>query len=398
MIEVDGVFLSNEHLYYTTLKGDLQMELTFGVSKQILRRTDTECPVSDSKNYLTATFTFSSDWTGTKSAIFASKSGAYTMVLDDDGTCTVPWEVLTGNAFTVSVFCGNLITTNKVVVLLDPSGYVPGGTPADPTEDIYNQIIDKIDEIAKAGVTLSQEEGNSLSIKTDGLYAPVASVSISGESGNTLVNKADGLYVPTVAGEKGDKGDKGDTGATGTTFTPAISSDGTISWTNDGGKTNPTAVNVKGPKGDTGAQGIQGEKGDKGDKGDTYTITDSDYNAIANKVRMPVNSITTDDDGSVTAAWDKFNVITYDPTVGIDLSLADFPSDSYLHECMIMFTVEDTVPSFAYPSELLWATEPSIETNHIYEISIDSKGLAIICGFALTSSEEETTSEDSEDE
>ena len=63
----------------------------------------------------------------------------------------------------------------------------------------------------------------------------------------------------------------------GATFTPAVSVDGVISWTNDKGLENPDPVNIKGEKGDKGdkgeqgiqgAQGIPGEKGDKGDKGD----------------------------------------------------------------------------------------------------------------------------------
>lgn len=55
-------------------------------------------------------------------------------------------------------------------------------------------------------------------------------------------------------------------------FTPSVSSDGVLSWTNKAGLPNPASVNIKGAKGDkgdTGAQGIQGVKGDKGDKGDT---------------------------------------------------------------------------------------------------------------------------------
>ena len=36
----------------------------------------------------------------------------------------------------------------------------------------------------------------------------------------------------------------------GATFTPSVSSDGVLSWTNDKGKTNPASVNIKGPKGD----------------------------------------------------------------------------------------------------------------------------------------------------
>lgn len=53
----------------------------------------------------------------------------------------------------------------------------------------------------------------------------------------------------------------------GTTFTPAIDSNGVISWTNDGGKANPVPVNVKGSKGDTGPQGVPGPTGNTGPQG-----------------------------------------------------------------------------------------------------------------------------------
>lgn len=64
----------------------------------------------------------------------------------------------------------------------------------------------------------------------------------------------------------------------GTTFTPSVSDEGVLSWTNADGKDNPATVNIKGPKGDSGAKGDKGDKGDtgaagpqglKGDKGDT---------------------------------------------------------------------------------------------------------------------------------
>ena len=90
-----------------------------------------------------------------------------------------------------------------------------------------------------------------------------------------------------LQGAKGEKGDKGDTGAqgepgkdgrpgaagapgaTGTTFTPSVSEDGTLSWTNDGGKTNPASVNIKGPQGEQGPQGQPGVKGETGAAGAT---------------------------------------------------------------------------------------------------------------------------------
>lgn len=85
-----------------------------------------------------------------------------------------------------------------------------------------------------------------------------------------------------VIGPKGDKGDKGDTGpqgpqgiqgpagndgkdgATGprgVTFKPSLSSSGILSFTNDGGLENPTAVSLVGPKGDKGDTGPQGPAG-----------------------------------------------------------------------------------------------------------------------------------------
>lgn len=89
-------------------------------------------------------------------------------------------------------------------------------------------------------------------------------------------------------GPVGPKGEQGDTGARGITFTPAVDSEGNISWSNDGGIENPQTINITGPQGDTGAkgdtgpQGLKGETGDvgpKGDKGTTFTPSvDSDGN------------------------------------------------------------------------------------------------------------------------
>lgn len=59
---------------------------------------------------------------------------------------------------------------------------------------------------------------------------------------------------------------QGPQGPAGPVFTPSISADGVVSWTNNGGLENPDPVSVKG---DTGPQGPKGDKGDKGDTGAT---------------------------------------------------------------------------------------------------------------------------------
>ena len=51
------------------------------------------------------------------------------------------------------------------------------------------------------------------------------------------------------------KGKQGDKGAVGAHFTPSVSDDGVLSWTNNGELENPQPVNIRGP------QGVQGEQG-----------------------------------------------------------------------------------------------------------------------------------------
>lgn len=53
-------------------------------------------------------------------------------------------------------------------------------------------------------------------------------------------------------------------GARGVTFTPFVSTDGVLQWTNDGGLANPENVNIKGPQGDTGPAGANGSDGADG--------------------------------------------------------------------------------------------------------------------------------------
>lgn len=56
-------------------------------------------------------------------------------------------------------------------------------------------------------------------------------------------------------------------GRDGVTFTPSVSSSGVLSWTNDGGLSNPAAANIKGKDGKDGTNGAPGKKGEKGEPG-----------------------------------------------------------------------------------------------------------------------------------
>ena len=86
--------------------------------------------------------------------------------------------------------------------------------------------------------------------KSDGSQETVNIKSKNGLDGT------DGQQGPS--GTKGEDGKDGLNGEDGTTFTPKVSADGTLSWTNNKNLENPQTVNIKGPKGDTGEKGQDG--------------------------------------------------------------------------------------------------------------------------------------------
>lgn len=98
-----------------------------------------------------------------------------------------------------------------------------------------------------------------------GETGPQGPAGADGAPGKDGAKGADGL--PGKDGADGAPGKDGTNGRDGVTFTPSMSDDGDLSWTNDGGKANPQTVNLKGPKGDTGARGPAGADGAKGDTG-----------------------------------------------------------------------------------------------------------------------------------
>lgn len=77
-------------------------------------------------------------------------------------------------------------------------------------------------------------------------------------------------------------------GKDGTTFTPSVSEDGIISWTNDGGKENPAPVNIKGPKGDSGVASGTVNSNTEGTS-DTDGYTQQAVNKIASRPNLLIN-------------------------------------------------------------------------------------------------------------
>lgn len=64
----------------------------------------------------------------------------------------------------------------------------------------------------------------------------------------------------------------GKDGQDGATFTPAVSADGTLSWTNDKSLPNPDPVNIRGPQGPQGPRGATGPQGPQGEPGPAWNF------------------------------------------------------------------------------------------------------------------------------
>lgn len=96
--------------------------------------------VADSKNYLKVQFVFNNpEWkkSGLLYALFTYEGKTYKKFLGiEDGVkwneCYVAPEVIKPGAFSVSVFAGDLITSSRVEIPVDPSGF---------TEEIENQPV-----------------------------------------------------------------------------------------------------------------------------------------------------------------------------------------------------------------------------------------------------------------
>ena len=121
------------------------MTLLFYVNNQSLSISPTQENIkvaSDSKNYLKAKFVFQTkDWkTGLPQYVLTQNGKTYKKYLGvekgvKEDECFVAPEVLKPGVFSISVFCDDYISTNKVDIPVLDSGYTENieNEPATPT-------------------------------------------------------------------------------------------------------------------------------------------------------------------------------------------------------------------------------------------------------------------------
>lgn len=208
------------------------MIVSFALKNQIIRRTDYNIVVAQSRNYLRAKFSaLTDDWIGHITAIF----NEYTVLLDGNNECLVPWEVLQNpGVVKVSAFCGDLHTASVATMVVKPSGYTEGETPEPPTPGVYAQLTDLVQNAVDTANSVQQRADAG---EFDGETGP------QGPQGE-----------PGPQGPKGDQGEQGPAGP-----------QGLQGMQGEPGPQGPTGP--QGPRGDQGEPGPQGEQGKQGEQG-----------------------------------------------------------------------------------------------------------------------------------
>ncbi len=202
------------------------------------------------------------EWTpyGTRTMRVNLADGTYQDVVFTGNTAALPVLSTPGWA-SVGLYAGDLHTSRATDLRVLPSVTTPGGAPADPAEDVYAQITEKLNQLIAV-----QPESVAQAV-ADYLTEHPAVSSMRVEDGYIQFS-GDGENWDNVVALAGLKGPKGDTGATG----PQGSKGDTGGNGPQGPKGDTGPTGPQGPKGDTGATGPQGPKGDPGDTDPAITV------------------------------------------------------------------------------------------------------------------------------
>lgn len=235
-----------------------------------------------------------------------------------------------------------------------------------PTVELSDLISDTNEALGKVDGAVSKtdeavKKANDAVSQVNGALGKVQNVDIDIDGTDLNITRPSGekkeFDLMQLKGEKGDKGEQGLQGIQG----------------------------EQGMKGDTGAKG---EQGIQGVKGDPFTYNDftseeieslkkpatdaaNELNKYLDIVKLPVVETQTSE---TTVAMDANKV--YDITIGESLTLTlNAPTDlTVTNEYQGSFDTGATAPMVTFPSNVIWAETPSVETNTHYEFNIRYTG------------------------
>lgn len=220
--------------------------LELNVKQNVITKVKNEFLTSGGYKSIKCKFDFSSEWEEyTKTAVFVYNGVSYhDEIINNE--CYIPAEAIeTDGTLSIGVF-GSIVnedniesrlTTKLEEVRIYKGSFSEGEEPINPTPSAWETYLETVKEL----IAETTEKVKNLQAEN-----------IKFSDGENLQTKFD----------NGDLG--GGVGNNGATFTPNVSENGDLSWTNDKGLENPSTVNIKGDKGDVGPQGLQGVQGIQG--------------------------------------------------------------------------------------------------------------------------------------
>lgn len=268
--------------------------IEFALSHSFIRLVKRTLVTSQSKNYVQAHFDVrSDDWTAPITAIFSARNNAYSVLLDENNTCIIPWEVLTSaGTVNVSAFCGDRHTANIAQFTVVQSGYTECEMPSEPTPTVYEQI-------------LKEFEG-----KQDKLVAGDG-IKINGN----LISAVDAKSAYVIALEHGFIGSEDE-------------------W----------LESLKGAKGEQGEQGIQGVQGEKGQNGKDGTNGTNGIDGTNGKDGIGITNAEINTSGELTLTYSNGTSANLGKVVGADgKDGADLSNEVEDIKAYIGYTDEDIV-------------------------------------------------------
>ena len=256
-------------------------------------KADRAIIVCDNSDYV-AHFDFDAEWDAytTKTARFVY-GGTYTDVVFSGNECPVP-VIQDTRAVTVGVFAGDLHTTTPAYFACVPSILCGNGIPADPTPDVYAQLMELLNKESGVWYPAVDDAGNMSWTRSISETEPQP-VNIKGPKGDA---GADGIGIPGADGKDGVDGksayelaqDNGFVGTMQEWLASLVGADGANGA--DGNDGISPAVSVDAITGGnrvtiTDAEGaktfdvMDGAQGASGADGKDYVLTDADKQEIA---------------------------------------------------------------------------------------------------------------------
>ena len=153
---------------------------------------------SGSVNVYRARFTFSPDWDGlTRTAVFRAGAVSRSVLLDDSGECTIPWEVLERPAWLSAGVYGKAgedvvlptIWCNLGIIMEGTE--LPEGGEVPPTPELWQQ------ELAKKGDNL-EYDGLNLKLRSGEKVLSTVTIAGGGEGGVVPVPGPPGPAGPSA--------------------------------------------------------------------------------------------------------------------------------------------------------------------------------------------------------